>query len=163
MNTREIIEKVRKDEKAPKTVVEAANIVKKSVMNIKRNDVNVNLYHHIVLHDVCNLIQCCKDNYRDKGGYIVIEIPDDAEIPGSVALGCAIGLMMDWLRIFEVPVYDIEFPNQENWEFDEEDEDEEYLRECKKDAKNSINQYRLLQVRFLVSAVCKTLGIDFEY
>lgn len=160
MNTREIIEKVRKVENTPKSVKDAAEAVKRTIMSINRDDVNVNLYHSIILHDVCSFINCCKNEYK---GIAVIEVPDAAEIPGNIALGAAIGLLFDWLRIFEVPVYEIEFPNPENWEYNEDDDDKEWVKECKKNAKNSINQYHLLQVRFLVSAVCKTLGIDFKY
>ena len=160
MNTREIIEKVRKAENAPKSVKEAAEKVKRTVMHIKRSEVNLSFNHSIVLYDVCSFIQCCKNEYK---GIVVIEVPDAANTPASIALGAAIGLLMNWLAIFEVPVYEIEFPNAENWEFDEEDEDKEWVQEQKQDAKNSINQYRLLQIRFLVAAVCKTLDIEFEY
>lgn len=160
MNTRQLINKLRNTEKAPQSVVEAAKRVQKTVINIKRSEVNIGFNHSILLHDVCVFIECCKKEYN---GIVVIETVDAAEIPANIALGVAIGLLMDWLRIFEVPVYDIEFPNPENWEYDENDDDKEWVKEQKQDARNSINQYRLLQIRFLVSAVCKTLGIDFEY
>lgn len=161
MNTRELIAKVRNAEKAPKTVVEAAERIKRTIMHIKPSEVNLDFNHSIVLYDVCIFINCCKEAYD---GIVVTEVPDAAEIPGNIALGVAIGLLFDWLRIFEVPVYDIEFPNPENWidEYDETD-DPDWIKKCKTNIKYSINQYRLLQVRYLVSAVCKTLGINFKY
>lgn len=138
----------------------AAKAVKDAVMNTKRSEVNETYRHEIIFAFVCSFVEAAKEAYP---GAIIMTVPNPIWIPGSCALGAAIGLMEQFLAINEVPVYDIEFPNPENWEYDEDDDDKEWVKQQKQDAKNSINQYRLLQVRFLVSAVCKTLGIDFEY
>lgn len=156
----EVVDIVREQAAKINDLEKAAKAVKDAVMNTKRNEVNATYRHEIIFAFVCSFVEAAKEAYP---GAIIMTVPNPIWIPGSCALGAAIGLMEEFLAINEVPIYEIEFQNPEAYEYNEEDEDAEWVKECKQDAKNSINLWRLLRVRFLVAAIMKTFNKEWNY
>lgn len=159
----EIVEIVaNKTAEKQETLKEAALDIQTTIMNTPKDEVNYNFRHQIILIKVCKFIALAKENY--KGG-ILIEIPEYQNIPGSCALGCAIGLMETWCSINEIPWNSIDRLEEDAYDFEswyDGDEDDKDIKEAKNDEKKSINLHRFWYVRGLVGAVMNSLGYDWS-
>lgn len=160
-DVKEIVDMAREKATKISEIEKAAKAVKDAVIHTKRSEVNSTYRHEIILAFVCSFVEAAKEAYP---GAIIMTVPNPIWIPGSCALGCAIGLMETFLAINEVPwntivrleenAYDFE-----SW-YDSEDDDMD-IKEAKDNEKKSINLQRLFYVRGLVGKIMTVLGKDW--
>lgn len=160
-DVKEIVDMAR--EKAAKItkLEEAAKSVKNAVINTKRNEVNSTYRHEIILAFVCSFVEAAKEAYP---GAIIITVPNPIWIPGSCALGCAIGLMEEFLAINEVPWNTIMRLDEDAYDFEkwyDGDDDSMDIKEVKDNEKKSINLQRLFYIRGLVGKIMTVLNRDW--
>ena len=149
-----------KVEEKQETLKEAALDIQSSIMNTPKDEINFTFRHQIILIKVCKFIALAKENYK---GVILIDVPEYQNIPGSCALGSAIGLMETWCSINEIPWNTIDRLEEDAYDFErwyEGDEEDKDIKEAKEDEKKSINLHRFYYVRGLVGAVMNSLGYD---
>lgn len=158
----EIVDIAREKAAKINNLEKAAKAVKDAVMNTKRSEVNAIYRHEIIFAFVCSFVEAAKEAYP---GAIIMTVPNPIWIPGSCALGAAIGLMEQFLAICEIPWNTIDRLEEDTYDFeswyDSETDDEKDIQEAKEDEKKSINLHRLYYVRGLVAAIMNYLGYDW--